>query len=147
MISSPPKLSFRSCIPSRDGPHEPILHRTPNQTQGDRIPSLLPRSVPPLLPHPLPSPLPIYNLIRPCPVIQDEPESRTKKRRDVSARARGIFRLAETVPETWQGEGAEAASLTVRRPTTRLCSTLTGRGKGTDQGSYGSGPAANEGGV
>ena len=34
-----------------------------------------------------------------------------KKRRDVSGRPRGIFRLAETVPPTWEGKGDEGEAL------------------------------------
>lgn len=46
------------------------------------------------------------------PVISDE---RAPKRRDVRAvRGRGVFRLAETVPHTWRGEGAECEMLKVR---------------------------------
>jgi hypothetical protein len=51
------------------------------------------------------------------PVIQDpatDPSSRIKKRRDVSGRPRGVFRLAETVPPTWQGKGDEAEALKTR---------------------------------
>jgi len=51
------------------------------------------------------------------PVIQDpasDPSSRVKKRRDVSGRPRGVFRLAETVPPTWQGKGDEAEALKTR---------------------------------
>jgi hypothetical protein len=50
-------------------------------------------------------------------VIQDpasDPNSRVKKRRDVSGRPRGVFRLAETVPPTWQGKGDEAEALKTR---------------------------------
>jgi len=50
-------------------------------------------------------------------VIQDpasDPSSRIKKRRDVSGRPRGVFRLAETVPPTWQGQGDEAEALKTR---------------------------------
>jgi hypothetical protein len=51
------------------------------------------------------------------PVIQDpasDPSSRIKKRRDVSGRPRGVFRLAETVPPTWHGQGDEAEALKTR---------------------------------
>lgn len=50
-------------------------------------------------------------------MIQDpasDPSSRIKKRRDVSGRPRGVFRLAETVPPTWQGQGDEAEALKTR---------------------------------
>lgn len=44
-------------------------------------------------------------------VISDE---RAVKRRDLKgARGRGVFRLAETVPHTWKGEGAECEMLKV----------------------------------
>lgn len=60
-------------------------------------------------------------------VIQDEPEDRTKikKRRDITGRARGIFRLAETVPDTWEGRGEEGLSLRVRHAVlhTACCDT------------------------
>ena len=46
-------------------------------------------------------------------VIQDEPDSRAKKRRDIRSTARGVFRLAETVPDTWQGSGEEGTNLRV----------------------------------
>lgn len=46
-------------------------------------------------------------------VIQD-PGNRVKKRRDVSGKPRGIFRLAETVPPTWEGKGDEAEALKTR---------------------------------
>jgi hypothetical protein len=50
-------------------------------------------------------------------VIQDPsagPGGRATKRRDVSNRPRGIFRLAETVPPTWQGQGDEGEALKTR---------------------------------
>ncbi|WVW84998.1 hypothetical protein I302_107034 [Kwoniella bestiolae CBS 10118] len=48
-------------------------------------------------------------------VIQDiEPRIRAKRRRDVSGRPRGVFRLAETVPDTWQGAGQEGEVLKTR---------------------------------
>ncbi|WRT68057.1 uncharacterized protein IL334_005032 [Kwoniella shivajii] len=48
-------------------------------------------------------------------VIQDsEPRLRAKRRRDVSGRPRGVFRLAETVPGTWQGKGEEGEVLKSR---------------------------------
>ncbi|OCF35044.1 hypothetical protein I316_03084 [Kwoniella heveanensis BCC8398] len=49
-------------------------------------------------------------------VIQDlEPRLRnTKRRRDVSGRPRGVFRLAETVPDTWKGRGQEGEVLKSR---------------------------------
>lgn len=46
-------------------------------------------------------------------VIQD-PSNRIKKRRDVSGKPRGIFRLAETVPPTWEGKGDEGEALKTR---------------------------------
>ncbi|WVQ96294.1 hypothetical protein IAU59_003398 [Kwoniella sp. CBS 9459] len=49
-------------------------------------------------------------------VIQEsEPRLRnTKRRRDVSGRPRGVFRLAETVPDTWKGRGQEGEVLKSR---------------------------------
>ncbi|WWC88389.1 uncharacterized protein L201_003300 [Kwoniella dendrophila CBS 6074] len=48
-------------------------------------------------------------------VIQDlEPRLRAKRRRDVSGKPRGVFRLAETVPDTWQGKGQEGEVLKTR---------------------------------
>ncbi|KAK6907744.1 hypothetical protein I203_101745 [Kwoniella mangroviensis CBS 8507] len=48
-------------------------------------------------------------------VIQDiEPRIRAKRRRDVSGRPRGVFRLAETVPDTWLGAGEEGEVLKTR---------------------------------
>ncbi|WWD05279.1 hypothetical protein V865_003352 [Kwoniella europaea PYCC6329] len=48
-------------------------------------------------------------------VIQDiEPRIRAKRRRDVSGRSRGVFRLAETVPDTWLGAGEEGEVLKTR---------------------------------
>lgn len=52
-------------------------------------------------------------------MIQDESApvdrltSRIKKRRDVSGRPKGVFRLAETVPHTWEGKGSEGEMLKV----------------------------------
>ncbi|EIW67544.1 hypothetical protein M231_01237 [Tremella mesenterica] len=43
-------------------------------------------------------------------VIQDT----SKRRRDVSGRPRGVFRLADTVPHTWRGEGEEQLELKQR---------------------------------
>lgn len=37
-----------------------------------------------------------------------------KKRRDVSGRPRGVFRLADTVPDSWVGQGAEGEVLKAR---------------------------------
>ncbi|TYJ58376.1 hypothetical protein B9479_000922 [Cryptococcus floricola] len=45
-------------------------------------------------------------------VIQDE--SRAKRRRDIAGRPRGVFRLADTVPGTWIGEGEEGKVLKTR---------------------------------
>ncbi|KAK8858849.1 hypothetical protein IAR55_003079 [Kwoniella newhampshirensis] len=48
-------------------------------------------------------------------VIQDsEPRQRAKRRRDISGRPRGVFRLAETVPGTWVGKGEEGEVLKTR---------------------------------
>ncbi|ORY22028.1 hypothetical protein BCR39DRAFT_591420 [Naematelia encephala] len=48
-------------------------------------------------------------------VIQDDPSTRgIKKRRDVSGRARGVFRLAETVPDKWEGGPSQEAALKER---------------------------------
>lgn len=47
-------------------------------------------------------------------MIQDPGNARVKKRRDVSGRPRGIFRLAETVPPTWEGKGDEGEALKSR---------------------------------
>lgn len=48
-------------------------------------------------------------------VISGDPTAeRAHKRRDVSIRGRGVFRLAETVPQTWQGSGEEGEVLKVR---------------------------------
>lgn len=48
-------------------------------------------------------------------VIQDPgSSSRIKKRRDLSGRPRGVFRLAETVPPTWEGKGDEGEALKTR---------------------------------
>jgi len=48
------------------------------------------------------------------PVIQDEP-ARAKKQRQINplGKSRGVFRLAETVPETWKGKGEEGEVLRV----------------------------------
>lgn len=45
-------------------------------------------------------------------VIQDE--ARTKRRRDIAGKARGVFRLADTVPGNWVGQGEEGEVLKVR---------------------------------
>ncbi|WWC62918.1 uncharacterized protein I303_105516 [Kwoniella dejecticola CBS 10117] len=47
-------------------------------------------------------------------VINGERKISTKRRRDVSGRPRGVFRLAETVPDTWQGKGEEGEVLKTR---------------------------------
>ncbi|WWC71044.1 uncharacterized protein I206_104997 [Kwoniella pini CBS 10737] len=47
-------------------------------------------------------------------VIQGERRISTKRRRDVSGRPRGVFRLAETVPDTWEGKGEEGEVLKTR---------------------------------
>ncbi|RSH83455.1 uncharacterized protein EHS24_007140 [Apiotrichum porosum] len=48
-------------------------------------------------------------------VISGDPTAeRAHKRRDVSIRGRGVFRLAETVPQTWQGSGEEGEVLKSR---------------------------------
>ncbi|WVN86420.1 uncharacterized protein L203_101584 [Cryptococcus depauperatus CBS 7841] len=45
-------------------------------------------------------------------VIQDE--ARAKRRRDIAGRPKGVFRLADTVPGTWVGEGEEGEVLKTR---------------------------------
>ncbi|AFR98595.1 hypothetical protein C343_06573 [Cryptococcus neoformans C23] len=45
-------------------------------------------------------------------VIQDE--VRTKRRRDIAGKARGVFRLADTVPGNWVGQGEEGEVLKSR---------------------------------
>ena len=51
----------------------------------------------------------------PHAVIQNELDGNVaKRRRDVAGKPRGLFRLAETVPETWQGKGNEGEVLKVR---------------------------------
>lgn len=45
-------------------------------------------------------------------VIEDR-STRGIKKRLISSRNRGVFRLAETVPETWAGRGVEAETLKV----------------------------------
>lgn len=44
-------------------------------------------------------------------VIQDE--SHTKRRRHIAGKARGVFRLADTVPGNWVGQGEEGEVLKV----------------------------------
>ncbi|CAD6564524.1 MAG: hypothetical protein TREMPRED_005402 [Tremellales sp. Tagirdzhanova-0007] len=59
-------------------------------------------------------PLPSSHGTRLVVAPPNDPDSQAKKRRDVSGRARGVFRLAETVPDTWLGQGDEAAFLRER---------------------------------
>ncbi|KAK4685314.1 hypothetical protein P7C73_g4839, partial [Tremellales sp. Uapishka_1] len=47
-------------------------------------------------------------------VIQDAFESRIKKKRSIVGASRGVFRLAETVPDTWEGSGMEGEVLKTR---------------------------------
>lgn len=56
-------------------------------------------------------------------VISGEPAApeRARKRRDISSRPRGVFRLAETVPPTWHGDGEEGEVLKVGRTLEKRC--------------------------
>ncbi|KAL1407465.1 hypothetical protein Q8F55_006898 [Vanrija albida] len=59
-------------------------------------------------------------------VIGDDADQARRKRRDLgAARSRGVFRLADTVPPTWQGHGEEGEVLK-----SRIEGLLAGGGRG-----------------